>query len=133
MIGISGREVGWIVWCPREWFTLLAERDRPDGRAHRCMFTHDVTGLNVSVRIEPALTCKTSEARREAYWHDRGPQLATAELPDRSERDGFAWLEFTGRRANELQEGRTLSRIQHLHGGAAGWGLGNLRGRSSPR
>ena len=95
MIGISAREVGWVVRFPKEWFTLLAERDRADGRAHYYLFSHNVTGLNVSVRIEPARTCTSGEACREAYWRDRSPSLATAELLGRSERNGFAWLEFT--------------------------------------
>jgi hypothetical protein len=35
------------------------------------------------------------EACREAYWGDRSAHLAAAELLDRSERNGFALLEFT--------------------------------------
>ena len=73
----------------------LAAQDRPDGRAHYYLFRHNVTGLNVSVRIEPAGTCTAAEACRETHWRDRSPHLATAELLNRSERNGFAWLEFT--------------------------------------
>jgi hypothetical protein len=59
------------------------------------MFTSAASGLNVSFYIEPAGTCTSGEACRQAYWGDRSPQFATAELLDRSERNGFAWLEFT--------------------------------------
>jgi len=115
MIGISAREVGWVVRFPREGYTLLAERDRPDGRAHYYLFSHGSTGLNVSVRIEPAGTCTTGEACREAYWRDRSPQLATAELLDRSERNGFALLEFTMKFQVPQLAGRTV--VQHHFSG----------------
>jgi hypothetical protein len=97
MIGISAREVGWVVRFPAQGYTLLAERDRPDGRAHYYLFSHVPTGLNVSVRMEPAGTCATAGECREKYWRNRNPHLATAELLDRSERNGFALLEFTAR------------------------------------
>ena len=54
MIGISAREVGWAVRFPAQGYTLLAERDRPDGRAHYSLFAHAWIGLNVSFFIEPA-------------------------------------------------------------------------------
>jgi len=115
LIGISAREVGWVVRFPREGYTLLAERDRPDGRAHYYLFSHGSTGLNVSVRIEPAGACTTAEACREAYWRDRSPELATAELLDRSERNGFALLEFTVKFQVPQLAGRTVEQ-QHLSG-----------------
>ena len=115
LIGISAREVGWVVRFPREGFKLLAERDRPDGRAHYYLFSHGSTGLNVSVRIEPAGACTTAEACREAYWRDRSPELATAELLDRSERNGFALLEFTVKFQVPQLAGRTVEQ-QHLSG-----------------
>ena len=70
--------------------TTLISHHWPDGRAHYYLFSQNVTGLNVSIRIEPARTCTTSEACRDAHWRDRGPHLATAELLDRSERNEFA-------------------------------------------
>jgi len=44
------------------------------------------------------------------YWRDRSPQLATAELLDCSERNGFAWREFT---ATLQAAGRTAAQ-HHL-------------------
>jgi hypothetical protein len=76
------------------------------------MSSQNVTGLNVSVRIEPARTCTTAEACREAYWRDRSPQLATAQLLDRSERNGFAWLEFT----MKLQAAGRTAEQRHFSG-----------------
>jgi len=67
-----------------------------------------VTGLYVSVRLEPARTCTTGEECRDAYWRDRSPHLATAELLDRSERNGFAWLEFTQKFQVPQLAGRTV-------------------------
>ena len=90
----------------------MAERDRPDGRAHYYLFSHNVTGLNISVRIEAAGTCTTAEACRDAHWRDRSPHLATAELPDRSERNGFAWLEFT----QKLQAAGRTAEQRHFSG-----------------
>ena len=115
MIGISAREVGWVVRFPREGYTLLAERDRPDGRAHYYLFSHVSTGLNVSVRIEPAGTCATAEACRDAYWRDRSAQVATAELLNRSERNGFALLEFAVKLQVPQLAGRTVEQ-QHFSG-----------------
>ena len=93
----------------------LAARDRPDGRAHYYQFSHGSAGLNVSVRIEPAGTCATAEACRDAYWRDWSPQLATAELLDRPERNGFALLEFTMKFQVPQLTGRTVE--QHHFSG----------------
>jgi len=68
MIGISVHEVGWVVRFPREGYTLPAERDHPDGRVHYYLLSHNVTGLNASVRVEPDGTCAAAEASRDAYW-----------------------------------------------------------------
>ena len=115
MIGISAREIGWMVRFPAQGFTLSVQRHWQDGRGHYYMFTNASNGLNVSFYIEPARTCATAEACRDAYWRDRSPQLATAELLDRSERNGFALLEFTQKFQVPQLAGRTVE--QHHFSG----------------
>jgi hypothetical protein len=53
------------------------------------------TAARHATKDDPENRIIVPEACREAYGRDRSPHLATAELLDRSERNGFAWLEFT--------------------------------------
>lgn len=73
MIGLSAREVGWVVRFPARGYTLSVQRHRQDGRGHYYMFTNADTGLNVSFYIEPAERCASAEACRENYWRNRSP------------------------------------------------------------
>jgi len=63
----------------------------------------------------PHTLAATAEACREAYWRDRSPHLATAELLDRSERNGFALLEFTVKLQVPQAAGRTVEQ-RHFSG-----------------
>jgi hypothetical protein len=115
LIGISAREIAWVVRFPVQGYTLKVHRDRQDGKGHYYMFTHATTGLNVSFYIEPAERCTTAEVCRENYWRNRSPVLADAQLIGRFERNGFALLEFvTALRVPEMG-GRTVEQL-HFSG-----------------
>jgi hypothetical protein len=115
LLGISAREVAWVVRFPAQGYTLSVQRDRQNGKGHYYMFTNAKTGLNVSFYIEPATGCATAQACRESYWLNRSRVLADAQLIGRFERNGFALPEFiTVLRVPEMA-GRTLE--QHHFSG----------------
>jgi hypothetical protein len=115
LLGISAREVAWVVRFPAQGYTLSVQRDRQDGKGHYYMFTNAKTGLNVSFYIEPAERCATAEVCRDNYWRNRSPVLTDAQLIGRFERNGFALLEFvTALKVPEMR-GRTVAQL-HFSG-----------------
>lgn len=109
LLGISAREVSWVVRFPAQGYTLSLQRHREDGKGHCYMFTHAGSGPTASFYIEPAARCATAEACRESYWQTRHPSMANAQGVRRYERNGFALLEFhVEYRLPDLQE-RTVA------------------------
>jgi hypothetical protein len=79
------------------------------------MFVHGPTGMAVSFYIEPADPCTDAPACREYYWQKRHPSMRDAHAVTRSERNGFALIEFLIDYHLPTLQGRTVQQF-HISG-----------------
>jgi hypothetical protein len=114
-IGLSAPALSWAVRFPVAGYRLEAQRHWPDGRGHYYMFVHEPTGMAVSFYIEPADRCPDAHACRDFYWRNRHASMRSAHGVTRSERNGFALIEFLTEYQVPQVQGRTVQQF-HLSG-----------------
>jgi hypothetical protein len=93
-LGFTVAEAPWILILPGNNLKLRVQEHKPDGKKGYVRLTNEMTGINISFFIEPAIRCKTSSSCRDMVWRANRPTLEDPQNVLKSEIDDVSVFEY---------------------------------------